>query len=198
MKLILSFMLFTLFVGTTFSQSNLQERNFEILQMYRDRVTSPLSLECVWFLAPLFGPDEVFPSLPNVYQVTDLEFVADNLNFPFFNQNRLAPYIQNQDASYQITTALNQCRSYGDDDSRVFVFLFNLLRNYAAIVERPPGFGEGKTAVKLCVFYSYGSTVHSLLLVLKKMNCDARTFIESTKLLKNPIKCILTNLKIEK
>ena len=167
MKLILSFMLFALFVGPTFSQSNLQERNFEVLQIYRDRVESTLSPQCVWYLAPLFGSVEVFPSLPNIYEITNLEFVNADLDHPFFDQNRLAPYIHNLDASYQITTALNQCRSYGDDDSRVFVFLFNLLRNYVAIVARPPGLIEGKTAEKSCTFCSCGSTVLNFLLVQK-------------------------------
>ena len=168
MKLMLSFMLFALFVGTTFSQSNLQERNFEILQIYRDRVEATLSPQCVWYLAPLFGPNKVFPSLPNVYQITNPEFVNADLLHPFFDQNRLASYIHNLDASYQITTALNQCRSYGDDDSRVLMFLFNLLRNYVAIVDRPPGLIEGKIAEKLCTFYCCGSTVLSLFAGTKK------------------------------
>ena len=149
-----------------------------------------LSLECVWFLAPLFGPDEVFPSLPNVYQINNLEIVTDDLN----HQNQLAPYIHNQDASYQITTALNECRGYGDDDSRVLVFLFNLLRNYVEIVKRPPGLRKGKTTEKSCTFYSVGSTVYSLLLVPKNLICVIRTFLESIKILKNLIKCILANL----
>ena len=194
MKLILSFMLFALFVGTTFSQSNLQERNFEILQIYRDRVEVPLSPQCVWYLAPLFGQDRVFPSLPNVYEITNLEFVNADLDHPFFDQNRLAPYIHNLDASSQITTALNQCRDYGDVDSRVLVFLFNLLRNYVAIVARPPGLIEGKTAEKSCTFYCCSSTAHSLLLVPKNMNRDTRIFLESIEFLKSLIKFILAKL----
>ena len=145
-KLILSFMFFVLLVNPTISQSNLQERNFEILQIYSDRVEATLSPQCVWYLASLFGPDGVFPSLPNIYEITSLEFVNADLDHPFFDQNRLAPYIHNLDVSYQITTTLSECRSYGDDNSRVLVFLFNLLRNYVAIVARPPGLIEGKTA----------------------------------------------------
>ena len=176
MKLILSFMLFDLFVDKTISQSNLQERNFEILQLYRDRVAANLSLECVWFLAPLFGQDEVFPSLPNAYQINNLEFVNDDLDHSFFDQNRLAPYIHNQDASYQISTALKECKDYGDPNSQVLVFLFNLLRNYVAIVERPHGLVEGKKELKKSLqFYSSRSIVNSLLLVLKNINCRSRS-----------------------
>ena len=167
MKLILSFMLFALFVGPTFSQSNLQEQNFEILRIYRERVESTLSPECVWYLASLFGPDEVFPSLPNAYEITNLEFVNADLDHPFFDQNRLAPYIHNLYESHQITSALNECKTYGNDGSSVLVFLFNLLRNYVRIVERPPGSIDGKTAEKLCTFYCCGSTVLSFLLVQK-------------------------------
>ena len=37
-------------------------------------------------------------------------------------------------------------KDYGDRNWQVLVFLFNLLRNYVAIVERPHGLMEGETA----------------------------------------------------
>ena len=130
--LIASSLFLFFFVQITVSQNaeiDLLNANFETLRMYSLLVNSSLTFECIWYLSPLFGENALFSPLPS----TTTEF-STRMNFNMGQtsvvEDELVQFYQNSEEEDQLSIALYRCGMYGDNNTAVLLYLYNLLRSY--------------------------------------------------------------------
>jgi len=124
---LICFLLFVL-IHNSCSQNaeiDMLNANFDTLRMYSQSINSSLSLECIWYLSPLFGESNLFPPLPSATTLINFDLEE----FPV-TEDELAEFYQNPGEEDQLSNALDRCENFGENNPPVLLFLYNLLRSY--------------------------------------------------------------------